>query len=332
MMTDDVNGSPEGAAPSGVDARVRKAAGLEADEGPSDATIRDAVVGFAGQFAFWFTRVIAEAVGDYRKLVVRRVNVLVRPIEFDGLDAADVARRLVSDYVNRNFVTAGGWAIESMAVAIAGATGGRKSSSRGIDLESTDPNGNRHLYVIKSGTVTRNSDILSKLKEHARSAEKLIRQGGAKIGVFAHYAVATGATESSYEDGIYRPSSGEFWSGITGLPEPKALALISEIAKAAGRQVTRDTDPHIGALVTLVQAYISDPDAPDQVDWPFVFKLTMTKRETWAVEDKARHGHAIAALAATGYKLAPKERAKPRPKATGKLAQRGKSARGAKVK
>ena len=332
-MTDNASTSPEDAAPSGVDTQVREAAGLEAGEGPSDATIKDAVVGFAGPFAFWFTRVIAEAVSDYRKLIVRRVNVLVRPIEFEGLTVSDVAARLVSDYVNRNFVTAGGWAIEGMAIAIAGATGGRKSSSRGIDLESTDPAGNRHLYVIKSGTVTRNSDILSKLKQHARDAEKLIRQGGAKIGVFAHYAVATGATSATYEDGIYRPSSGQFWSEITGLPEPKALALISEIAKAAGRQVTRDTDPHIGALVTLVQAYISDPAAPDQVDWPFVFKLTMTKKETWAAEDKVRHGCAITALKAAGYELATKAtRAKASPKATQALKWRGKSARGSKAK
>ena len=332
-MTDDTSALPEDAASNDVDAQVREAAGLETGEGPSDTTIKDAVTGFAGPFAYWFTRVIAEAVSDYRKLVVRRVNVLVRPIEFDGLAVSDVAERLVSDYVNRNFVTAGGWAIEGMAIAIAGATGGRKSSSRGIDLESTDSAGNRHLYVIKSGTVTRNSDILDNLKKHARNAEKLIRQGGAKINVSAHYAVATGATNASFEDGINRPSSGEFWSDITGLPEPKALALISEIAKAAGRQVTRDTDPHIGALVTLVQAYISDPAAPDLVDWPFVFKLTMTKKETWVAEDKERHGRAMAALTATGYVLATKTiRAKVGPKATQALKRRGKSARGSKAK
>lgn len=313
---------------------IRAAAKLDVGEGPSDEAIAEAVAEFAGQFDFWFTRVIAKSVAKYRTIVVRRVNALIRPIEFDGLRTADVAARLVSDYVNRNFVTAGGWAIERMAIAVAGATGGGKASSRGIDLERTDASGNRHLYVIKSGTVTRNSDILSKLKQHARDAEKLIKQGGSKVAVFANYVVAAGATTSTFEDGIHRPSSGEFWSEVTGLPEHKALALVSEIAKAAGRQVTRNTDAHIGALVTLVQAYVASPEAADEVDWPFVFKLTMTKKEAWKAEDDSRHKRALSALLATGYVL---DSTKPprsnRPTVSGPqtLAHRGKSARKGKA-
>lgn len=315
---------------------VRTAAELAKDEGPSDAAIVAAVSEFAGQFDYWFTRVIAKSVTKYRTLIVGRINSLVRPIEFEGLSSREAAERLVSDYVNRNFVTAGGWAIESMAIAIAGATGGGKASSRGIDLERTDAAG-RHLYVIKSGKVTRNSDILSKLKQHARDAQKLIQQGGAKVAVFANYVVATGATSSSFEDGIHRPSSGEFWAEITGLPEPKALALVSEIAKAAGKQVTRNTDAHIGAMVTLVQAYIADPAAAEKVDWPFIFKVTMTKKEDWAAEDKVRNARASAALSATGYEImkpaapATKKAATSKAKeATAKLAKKGKAARGAK--
>ena len=217
-----------------------------------------------------------------------------------------------------------------MAIAVAGTTGGGKASSRGIDLERTDASGNRHLYVIKSGKVTRNSDILSKLKQHARDAEKLIRQGGAKVAVFANYVVAAGATSSTFEDGIHRPSSGEFWSEVTGLPEPKALALVSEIAKAAGREITMNTDVHIGALVTLVQAYVANPAEPERVDWPFLFKATMTKKDFWKEEDLVRHKRAVAALSATGYTLEAKQRKRPSEGAKvlagkGKAARRGKA-------
>lgn len=297
------NSSLDGAPHASVAAVVRTAAGLEAGEGPSNEAIESAVAEFAGQFEYWFTRVIAKSVGKYRILIVRRINALIRPIEFDGLSVDDVATRLVTDYVNRNFVTAGGWAIEKLAIAIAATTGGTKAASRGIDLERTDGPGNRHLYVIKSGTVTRNSDILSKLKQHARDAERLIRQGGAKVAVFANYVVATGATASTFEDGIHRPSSGEFWSEVTGLSEPKALALVSEIAKVAGRQVAKDTDAHIAALVMLVRTYVCDPNDPANVDWPFIFKITMTRKEGWITEDASRHQRAIAALTESGYTI-----------------------------
>ena len=310
-----------------IAAEVRCAAGLAPDEGPSDSAISTAIVEFVGQFDYWFTRVIEAAVGKYRTLIIRRINTLVRPIEFDGLSADEVSIRLVTDYVNRNFVTAGGWAIERLAIAIASASGGTKASSRGIDLERTDASGNRHLYVIKSGTVTRNSDILSKLKQHARDAERLIRQGGAKVSVFANYVVAAGSTTSTFEDGIHRPSSGEFWSEVTNLPESQALALVSEITKAAGRQVTRNTDAHIGALVTLVRSYISDPINPNNVDWPFLFTLTMTKKEEWLDQDKDRHTSALELLKNSGYIITKTHSNRPKPQkklsAKGKLARKG---------
>lgn len=309
--------------------QIRLAAGLTLSEGPDDEVIDGAVAAFVGQFEYWFTRVLVQAVPKYRMLIVRRVNPLIRPIEFEGLDSEHAARRLVSDYVNRNFVTAGGWAIEKMAIALAAAVGGQKASSRGIDLERADADGSRHLYVIKSGTVTRNSDILSKLKQHARDAERLIRQGGAKkVGVFANYVVATGATSSSFEDGIHRPSSGEFWGEITGLDVERSLALVREIARTAGAQVSRNTDSHIGALVALVRAYISQRDEPNAVDWPFLFKVTMTEKREWAEEDQARHVDALRVLAETGYELASARRGRSTARKTVNLARRGKAARG----
>lgn len=286
-------------APQNEAALLRPKAGLAVDEGPSDEAITAAIDGFTEQLEFWFTRVIAGAVGKYRPIIIRRINGFIRPIEFEGLSADEVTKRLVSDYVNRNFVTAGGGAIEKMAIAI-GATGA-KAAAKGIDLHRIDANGNHHLYVIKSGKVTRNSDILGKLKQHSREAEKLLKQGGAKIGVFANYVVASGAINSTFEDGIYRPSSGAFWAEITGLPEAKALALVLEIARAAGIRVTRNTDAHIDALNTLVKSYIEDPVAPGKVDWPFLFKVTMTEKKGWQEEDAARHERALAALVATGY-------------------------------
>ena len=286
--------------PSGQLQQVRIEAGLAPDEGPTDAKIQAAIDAFAEQLNYWFTRVIEEAVPKYRKIIVGRINAFIRPIEFNGVVAKGVAERLVSDYVNRNFVTAGGWAIEKMAISIG--KDNTKAIARGIDLHRVDAQGNHHLYVIKSGTVTRNSDILKQLKLHARDAERLVKQGGAKVGVFANYAVATGATSSTFEDGIYRPSSGMFWSEVTELSEPKALALVAAVAKAGGLRITRNTDVHIGALVTLVESYIKVASG-DEVDWPFIYRMTMSEKSLWKAEDKQRHEQALKILEGTDYNL-----------------------------
>ena len=281
-------------------AELRKTCGIQPNEGPTDLDISNALDGFAGQFDYWFDRVIANAVLEYRKLIIKRINPFVRGSEYQGFDAPRVAQELVRDYVNRNFVTAGGWAIEKMAIALGSKNS--KAAATGIDLHKVDPaTGNHHLYVIKSGTVTRNSDILSALKRHAGQAQKLLVQGGAKVAVFANYAVAAGATSSTFHDNIYRPSSAAFWGEVTELGEDKAMRLAYEISRQAANMIRREAQPHIVAMEALVRDYVGKPEEPSEVDWEFLFDRTMKERQAWAAEDKSRHERAWKALLASGY-------------------------------
>lgn len=279
---------------------LRASCNVEPAEGPTDADISNAIDGFAQQFDYWFDRVIANAVADYRKLVIARINPFVRGIEYQGFSPQRMGRELVRDYANRNFVTAGGWAIEKMAIALGSKNA--KAAAPGIDLHKIDPaTGAQHLYVIKSGTVTRNSDILSALKRNAEGARKLLMQGGSKVSVFANYAIAAGATKTTYHDNIHRPSSATFWAEVTELDENKAMRLAYAISKAAADMIRREAQPHIDAMGLLVGAYVARRDDANQVDWDFLFDRTMKEKASWTAEDKARHDLALAALAATGY-------------------------------
>ncbi|HYE47408.1 MAG TPA: PmeII family type II restriction endonuclease, partial [Caulobacter sp.] len=279
--------------------QIRAASDVPPEEGPTDKDIGNALDGFAGRFDYWFDRVIANAVKDYRKVIVARINPFVRGIEYQGFPSTRVAHELVRDYANRNFVTAGGWAIESMAIALGSKNA--KAAAKGIDLHKIDPvTGAQHLYVIKSGTVTRNSDILSALKQHAEAARKLLVQGS-KVSVFASYAVAAGATNSSYHDNIYRPSSAAFWAEVTELGEDKAMRLAYEISRAAANMIRREAQPHIEAMEALVADYIANPEIPDEVDWEFIFDRNMKDKKAWQAEDALRHKHAWANLLMSGY-------------------------------
>lgn len=141
-------------------ARVRAAAGVKQDEGPSDERLLAGIQGFVRSFDFRYIKVIRQAVARYRPVIVGRVNPLIRKMQLVGDSAADVATRLVGDWAARNFVTAGGFAIEELAIGVGENV--EKSSTEGIDLqEYTDTGGtlDYDLYVLKSGPVTRNSDI-----------------------------------------------------------------------------------------------------------------------------------------------------------------------------
>lgn len=264
-----------------------------------------AVEAFVEAFDFWYIRVMREAVPAYRKLIVMRINPFVRRIECDGMNVLETARRLVEDYNSRNFVTAGGWAIEALAGS--GRPEVHKSGIAGIDIDRFDPaTSEYHLYVLKSGIVTRNSDIVSALKRNARAAEKQLRQSRQTKGVRANYAIAAGKTSSTFEDGVWRPSSGEFWGEMFDLPEEDAVELALAIAAAAGGLVRRDADEHIEALKLAVGDYIATRLDDSVVDWEFIAKRNMQKTTTWRAEDKARHERAIAKLGASGYMVRPK--------------------------
>ncbi len=286
-------------------AAVRALSGVGSNKGPDDDRLFNAVEAFVEAFDFWYIRVMREAVPEYRKLIVMRINPFVRRIECDGMDVTQTARRLVEDYNSRNFVTAGGWAIEALAAS--GRPEVHKSGIAGIDIDRHDPaTGEYHLYVLKSGLVTRNSDIVAALKRSTRQAEKQLRQSRTTKGVRANYAIAAGKTTSSFEDGVWRPSSGEFWGEMFDLPERDAVELSLAIAAEAGRLVRSDAAEHIDALKLVVGDYIAERGNPASVDWEFIAQRNMQKRATWQAEDEIRHDQAKAALLASGYVIQPK--------------------------
>jgi hypothetical protein len=280
-------------------ANVRALAGLDELTGPDADHIYAGIRAFVDEFDYWYIRVMREAVPKYRRLIIERINPLVRRMELESLTPEEVASRLVEDYARRNFVTAGGWAMEALASSASPTT--QKSPAVGIDLQRVegDPE-NTHLYVLKSGTVTRNSDILAALKRNARQAERLLRQEKGKAGqVFAKYAIAAGKTTSTFDDGIWRPSSAEFWAEILEVSEEEAVRLVLALAAEAGALVRQDAEEYVESLEILVADYIRDEADPTAVDWEFIGSRTMSKRDAWREEDAARHTRALAALKAS---------------------------------
>jgi Type II restriction endonuclease EcoO109I len=285
-------------------ANVRATSGLASGKGPDDDRIFEAVGNFVEAFDYWYIRVMREAVAKYRQLIIARINPFIRRIQCDGLDAAEAAALIVEDYNSRNFVTAGGWAIEALATGVRPEV--RKSGIAGIDLDRFDAStGEYHLYVLKSGLVTRNSDIISALKRNARAAEKQLHQSKTTKSVRANYAIAAGKTTSTFEDGVWRPSSEEFWAEMFDMDVgEEAVDLALAIALEAGRLVRRDASEHVKALRMLVADYIADRKNDSLVDWDFIARRTMRNKDTWTDEDKERHNRALERLAKTGYAIA----------------------------
>ena len=290
---------------------VRKRCSLRKGQGPSDEDIARAVINFAKAFDYWYTRVLKDTVSSYRARLISRINPVVRRFQYEALNCQDFSARIVEDYDRRNFVTAGGWALETLALSIrpesldGSGRGSRtsKSEGTGIDIRVHNSSKNQYsFYVLKSGTVTRNSDILDKLKHNLKRARALVLQNNSRASVTLNMAVCTGRIKKSDpSDEIRRPSSAEFWSEIIGLAEEKALNLISAIVSEAHSVHDREVRDHVRALETLVSAYLSKKDAPEIVDWDFLNQRNFQAKQLWSEEDRERHKRATSILKGTGY-------------------------------
>lgn len=284
--------------------RVRLRADLDASIGPSDAEIVAGVRGFAREFRYWYNRVLEEAVPKYERLIIDRINPMIRGMQLEGLAANEVAVRLVADYAHRNYVTAGGWALEQLAIAASPRL--RKSAAAGIDAEWHESGRSpvTNLYVIKSGTVTRNSDILKALKTHGQEAQKRLLQTDKKAIVRVFYIVTAGQRSSTFHDGVYRPSSAEFWAQAFALDdnEAQAIDLALAMAQEAGLLLRNIADDRaLRALEAATAAYIADANDASLVDWEFLAKRNMIDDPTVKAEGKARHEQARRAAEGVGY-------------------------------
>ncbi len=305
--------------------RVRSLSGVGGDSGPDDERVVRTVKAVAETFEYWYSRVMKNAVNQYRKLIIARINPYVRRMQLGDESPNAVAEALLTDYDSRNFVTAGGWLLEAMAISIG--TNTRKSLAEGVDLEREDGI-NLHLCILKSGTVTRNSDILKALKQNVRRAEMLHKQGKTGQGaIIGDYVQMTGCTSPTHtEDGIRRPSSAQFWSELTGLDPEGAIDLTLAIVAVAGQVASPDASEHAEAMTRLVAEYIRDPENPDQVDWEFLASRNMRERSVdwdWAAEDNDRDQRARTVVEATGYVIHGAKKAKAEQSQAGRVKSDG---------
>ncbi len=266
-------------------------AGLDEAEGPSPERIQAALDTYVAQFDSWYAGQLKRILDDYVS-IVRRINPYVRRAQYGDCTAHELAEAVVNDWDSRNFVTAGGQALE--ALAIAAGKDCQKAIAEGVDLQRTEPADASalHLYTVKSGAITRNTDIVNKMKQNLRKAEKLARQNPGIKNVRLNYATCIGTFRSTLADGVHRPSSPQFWSEVMELPEEKAIRLLWLITAESAKTITW-VKVNRQAVIAQVAAYIAK-EGSDRVDWEFVVKATNFPWKSYAEEHKKRDAAARA--------------------------------------
>lgn len=266
---------------------MRAAAGLAEGEGPSPARIQRAVSVYVQQFDWWYGKQLRQIMDSYVEKIVRRINPYVRRAQLGDCTATDLAEAAIASWESRNFATAGGNALEALAIAIG--PNCQKAVGTGLDIQRVSPEDleTLSLYVLKSGAITRNSDILAKMKQNVRKAEQLARQHPGTKVVRLNYAIAAGTFTNTFSDGVHRPSSPQFWSEIMELQQDKAIRLLWLVTDEAAKHI-RSIERNRKSLVAKVAAYLAKEGTTDEADWDFLLKVANHPWRTYKAEHERR--------------------------------------------
>jgi len=187
--------------------------------------------------------------------------------------AGDLIKVLVEAHLSSQEETLFGIFLEGLAIYVCEMTfNGRKSAATGVDLEF-GRDGVRYLVSIKSGPNWGNSSQIAKMKDHFKTAQKIIRTGGQRIQVCAVNGCCYGR-DNTPDKGDYDKYCGQrFWSFISG-----SDSLYQDLIEPIGREARQRNQAFNEQLASRINQLTRDfiaryCNADGTIDWPHIVAL-----------------------------------------------------------
>lgn len=132
------------------------------------------------------------------------------------LTAQDIIKTITDAFISSSEETIFGNWLEELAIFVNRKVyGGRKSSTKGIDLEF-DNNGMRYIVSIKSGPNWGNSSQVAKMREDFKTAAKTLRTSNSKLKISAVNGCCYGKDSRPDKGDYFKYCGQEFWKFISG--------------------------------------------------------------------------------------------------------------------
>lgn len=132
------------------------------------------------------------------------------------LTAQDIIKTITDAFISSSEETIFGNWLEELAIFVNRKVyGGRKSSTKGIDLEF-DNDGMRYIVSIKSGPNWGNSSQVAKMREDFKTAAKTLRTSNSKLKISAVNGCCYGKDSRPDKGDYFKYCGQEFWKFISG--------------------------------------------------------------------------------------------------------------------
>jgi hypothetical protein len=163
------------------------------------------------------------------------------------LKSHDFVKSVLDAHISSNEETLfGGW-LEKFAIFICGEVyNGRKSTTKGIDLEFDSEN-IRYIVSIKSGPNWGNSGQIADMKKNFQTAIKTLRTNHKKLNVIAVNGCCYGKDSKPCKEGYYKYCGQDFWEFISG-----NSLLYTEIIEPLGYKAKEKNERYLEAYANVL--------------------------------------------------------------------------------
>ena len=210
------------------------------------------------------TQYVEENIGTFHKkriaglndLKLNKVLVKKNPYLFKAkyiLTAQDIIKSLTDAFISSQEETIFGDWLEGLAIFINGKVyGGKKSSTKGVDLEFNKSN-LRYIVAIKSGPNWGNSSQIAKMLGDFKTAKKTLRTSNSKLNIVAINGCCYGRDNIPDKGDYFKYCGQSFWEFISGDKD-----LFTKIIEPLGHQAKERNDDFIKSYSQMINKFTKE--------------------------------------------------------------------------
>jgi len=166
------------------------------------------------------------------------------------LTAEQIIRGIVDAHISSNEETIFGDWLEGLAIFINGKVyGGKKSTTKGIDLEFSNGN-KRYIVAIKSGPNWGNSSQIAKMVSDFKTISKTVRTSNSKVNVIAVNGCCYGRDNQPDKGSHFKYCGQLFWEFISG-----DTNLYIEIIEPLGHKAKEKNDDFMQSYSQMINKF-----------------------------------------------------------------------------
>ena len=192
--------------------------------------------------------------------------------------ASEVVKSFAEAYISSAEETIFGDWLEGLAIYVCSQVyAGRKSSTKGIDLEF-DKDDVRYIVSIKSGPNWGNSTQISKMRDDFRTAQKTLRTSNSKLNIRAVNGCCYGKDNQPDKGDYLKYCGQDFWFFISG--EKTLYTEIIEPLSVNAKERDAEYQIEYGKMVNkITKEFITNYCFEDGcIDWNKIVQLNSSSK------------------------------------------------------